>query len=300
MRTSLLVACVVALLWPPTTAGADPPVDDTLAGYALALAERPHDVALLRERAELLVLSGDAAAALEDVRVALALAPDDVTSLVIEGRALTALGRSDEALGALDRALSVAPECFDARRARADLRIALGDRRGAIEDLDEALRAGSDLDAFLDRSRWLVEEGRAAEAAQGLDDALVRTHEAGPIVLAAIDAHLVAHEPAAALAIVDAAVARTPSDPRLVLLRGDVLARADRGAEAREAFERALATIDARLARRRTVASLVDRGDALARLGRTDEARAALEAAAALAPRYPRVLALASRLRRTP
>ena len=294
MRRALLLVPVLVVA---SAAQADPPIDDTLAGYALALAERPHDTALLRERAELLLMSGQPAQALDDLRLALALAPEDSSSLVLQGRALEALGQPDEALAILDRAVAIAPSSFAARRARADLRAVSGDRRGAIEDLDAALALADDVDAFLDRGRWLVREGRAAEAAQGLDEALARTHDAAPLVLAAVDAHVAAGEAHVALGIVDAAVRRAPTDPRLALLRGDVLARLGRTPDAAAAWQSALLAIDARLARRRTVALLVDRGEALVRLGRGDEARAALDEASLAAPRYPRVLALAAHLR---
>lgn len=293
MHRALLLFALLAV---PSAAHADPPIDDTLAGYAVALAERPHDTALLRERAELLLMSGQPARALDDLRVALALAPDDASALVLEGQALEALGEPDEALATLDRAVALAPTSFAARRARADLRVASRDRRGAIEDLDAALALTDDVDAFLDRGRWLVLEGRAAEAAQGLDEALARMHDAAPLLLAAVDAHLAAGESEAALVIVEAAVLRTPTDPRLVLLRGDVLVRLGRASEARAAFEDALVAIEARLSRHRTTALLVDRGETLLRLGRVAEAQATLDEVSATGARYPRAAALAARL----
>ncbi len=296
MRARTVLLGSVLALGMVTPARADPPIDDTLAGYERALAERPHDVALLCQRAELLEMSGEPARALEDVRLALALHPDEVSALVLEGRALVALGRPDEALSSLDRAVALAPESFAARRTRADLRVARGDLRGAIEDLDAALGGSDDVDAYLDRARWLVRDGRAAEAAEGLEQALARTDESAPLVLAAVDAHLAAGSLAPALALVDASLARTPTDPPLGLLRADELLRMGRSADAAAAATDALLTIDERLAHRRTVALLVDRGEALVRLGRIDEARRALEAAQAIQPRYPRALALATRL----
>lgn len=296
MRARSLLLGSVLSLGLVTPARADPPIDDTLAGYDLALAERPHDVSLLCQRAELLERSGEPARALEDVRLALALHPNEPSALVLEGRALAALDRVDEALTSLDRAVALAPESFAARRTRADLRVAHGDLRGAIEDLDAALRFSDDVDAYLDRAHWLVQDGRAAEAAEGLEQALARTESSAPLVLAAIDAHLAAGAPAPALSLVDAAIARTPTDPRLSILRADVLARLGRSADARAAASDALSWIDERLAHRRTAALLVDRGEALVRLGRIDEARSALEAARALQPAYPRVAALAARL----
>ncbi|MFO0685692.1 MAG: tetratricopeptide repeat protein [Sandaracinus sp.] len=294
-RRTVLLGTVLALgLVSP--ARADPPIDDTLAGYAQALAERPHDVALLCQRADLLERSGEPARALEDVRLALALHPDEPSALVLEGRALAALDRIDEAMTSLDRAIAIAPESFAARRTRADLRAARGDLRGAIEDLDAALRLSDDVDAYLDRAHWLVRDGRAAEAAEGLEQALARTEGSAPLVLAAIDAHLAAGAPAPALDLVDAAIARTPTDPRLGLLRADVLARMGRSADAARAASDALERIDERLAHRRTAALLVDRGEALLRLGRIDEARTALASAQEIEPRYPRALALGARL----
>jgi tetratricopeptide (TPR) repeat protein len=280
----------------PLAASADPPIDETIEALDQAIAATPHDVELLMRRGDLFLREARPADALADVHVVLALAPDDARALVLEARALFDVGREEAALASIDRAIELAPTSFDALRTRATLRAALGDRPGAIEDLDTALALADDVDGYLTRARLLQAEHRTLEAARGLETAIAATDQSAALVLACVDLWLESGEPARALPLVDAASARAPSDARLVILRGDVLAAAGRAEEASLAYADALARIDARLARRSTVAGLVDRGDALARLGRVAEAETALAAALAREPEYPRAQALAARL----
>jgi tetratricopeptide (TPR) repeat protein len=159
-----------------------------------------------------------------------------------------------------------------------------------------ALSLSDDVESYLTRARLLRTEHRTLEAANGLESAVLATDRAAPLVLACIDAWLEVGEPARALVLVDAAIASAPHDARLLVLRGDVLTRAGRDADALRSYADALARIDLALARRSTVARLVDRGEALFRLGRVDEAETALAAALAREPEYQRAQELAARL----
>lgn len=295
MRRTAWWILVLALAC-PLTASADPPIDETLEALDRAISATPHDVELLMVRGDLLLREERPADALSDVRVVLALHPSDPRALVLEARALFQVGREEAALASIDRAVEVAPTSFDALRTRATLRAALGDRNGAIEDLDTALSLADDVESYLTRATLLREGHRSREAALGLETALLASDRAAPLVLACIDAWLETGEPARALVLVDAAIASTPSDARLLVLRGDVLARAGRTDDARVSYGEALTRVDAALARRSTVARLVDRGEALVRLGRVAEAEVALAAALARQPEYERARALAARL----
>ncbi len=295
MRPSLVCLLLVLLAW-SSAASADPPVEQTLEALDRAISSRPYDVELLMVRGDLLLREERPADALSDLRVVLALSPGDARALVLEARALFQTGHEEAALASADRAIEVAPTSFDALRTRATLRAALGDPGGAIEDLDTALALADDVESYLTRARLLRAQRRTLEAAHGLEAALLASDHAAPLVLACVDTWLEAGEPVRALALVDQAIVSAPTDPRLVILRGDVLTRAGRTTEAALAYSDALARIDSALARRSTVARLVDRGDALARLGRTAEAEGALAAALAREPEYERAHALAARL----
>jgi tetratricopeptide (TPR) repeat protein len=105
---------------------------------------------------------------------------------------------------------------------------------------------------FVEHRDALVAAGDPAGALAALDAGIARI---GPIVSLEIPAAALALDlgrPDDALARIDGLLARSPGNPILLARRGEVLARAGRTAEARAAYETALAVLERRPRHRRS------------------------------------------------
>jgi predicted Zn-dependent protease len=175
----------------------------------------------------------------------------------------------------LDRLLADHPGHAEALATRARASRALGLHRAAAEDFARAIAAEEALgrttpEHYLERAGALAAEGgdAVAEALHALDEGLGRLGPIPALQLYAIDLELVRSRYDAALARLDAVAAQSPRSGPWLARRGEVLERAGRPADARAAYEQALADLASVTAgRRRTGGS--------ARLER--QVRAALE-----------------------
>ena len=88
--------------------------EDAVSAYAEVIAASPDSGFLYVERARVMARAGDADAALEDVRGALSLDPNDVEAIRLEGELLETLGDLEAALEAFRRAEAMAPDAATA------------------------------------------------------------------------------------------------------------------------------------------------------------------------------------------
>ena len=278
---------------------------------AAVLAADPTHVAALKLRARAAIAADRPEQAVEDMRTALAQAPDDPEIMTLQAMAHARAGSRDLAGERLARAVEAS-----GRAPAESLRYAAfllqdgrdGPAEGVVADALRAAPGDPDLIAMLGdiqagRGDWArvrqtadrlraagdaTGDPAAATAADGLEVAalrgegrdgeavalLERLAAAGdPDAMAeAVRGHLEAGGPAVAQAFLAGLLARDPASPTARLLQAELLAEAGDPAAAEAAFRALIAEGPARPEPHRALAGL------LAGLGRPDEARAAVEA----------------------
>ncbi|WP_245647090.1 tetratricopeptide repeat protein [Microtetraspora niveoalba] len=183
---------------------------------AIELAERDlapdahplHRMVLFANRAQLLARSGRPAEALTDFDRAIAIDPAFPDHYLDRGNLLLAMGRPDDALADYETAISLGPPLPEAYYNRAELRLSVGDLERALADLDHVLELDpAFLDAYVNRAG----------------------------VLEMLDEHEAARRD------VEAGLEIDPGNPHLHGVLGQLETAAGRYAEARTAFDTALA-----------------------------------------------------------
>lgn len=269
-----LVSSVVWLAVAATVpAGAHGPLHEQIADLSARIAQEPRNAALYLRRGELYGLHGDCDAALADLDRAARLAPDLAAVDLARGRTLLRAGRLAPAKEALDRFLAREPDHREANVTRARVLVKLGDYRSAVRDYGRALVGWErpEPEHYVERAQAFAALGDLEQAVRALDEGIAKL---GPIVslqIPAIDFELAAGRMEAALARVDAIASRSPRPEPWLARRGEILERSGRAAEARRAYEAALAGL--RLARpTRTTGELESRlRAALTRLAAHEE-----------------------------
>jgi tetratricopeptide (TPR) repeat protein len=161
-------------------------LDQALAQLGKALAREPAQAALYRARARLRRQSHDPAAALDDLRQAMAHEPREGVSLALAAEdhgeralLLAGLGRYPEAVRECDEALGLQPDLAAAHRLRAEVLLQMGRFPEAVASYDRYLgQAALSLNEFLKRQEPVAaayrERGLAkrklGDAAAALDD----------------------------------------------------------------------------------------------------------------------------------
>ncbi len=97
----------------------------------------------------------------------------------------------------------------------------------------------------------LLSLGKKDEALRALDAGMARVGHVVSLELPAIDLEMELGRPERALARIDALAKTGPPNPLWIARRGEILDKAGRGAEARAAYEKALALIAEKPADRR-------------------------------------------------
>jgi len=259
------LATIPFLLLFAAPAGAHEGLPTTLERLDDRVAAAPDDLDLRLLRAESRRLNRDPAGALDDVRAAARLAPDDPRVDVERGLAQLALGDRDAALGSLRRYLeAVDRPRVDALVAHADLAPA-----GALADLDRAVAIEPSPDLCLRRGALLEARADLAAAAAGYRACAARLDGAVVLRLAAVRVDRARGAADAALAEVDSLLALRADHPGWLELRADVLDDLGRADEARAERYAALAAVEARLTRRRSPRLEAQRAALLEDLGGT-------------------------------
>ena len=228
---------------PMVTLHAHPEIEQALTRINAELTAAPHNAELYLERGELYARHGEWVSADANYLRAAELAPDHPRLARARGALELATGQPREARKLLDAALARAPRDAEALVLRSRAHAASGNSGAAVGDLDRAIALVSapSPELFLERAALLP----AAEAVRSLDAAVQRI---GPVM----SLHLRALALEESLGRIDAAVARLDriaqqSERKEAWLkqRGDLLRRAGREREARDAYASALAAIGA-------------------------------------------------------
>lgn len=202
----------------------------------------------------------------------------EVQLLQLRGLLEDEAGRLDLALATLDQAIQLAPQRAALHHNRGALLQRLARPAEAMAALDQALQLGLDsADAHYNRGNSLQSLGRANDALAAYRAALLRDPQHA---LALYDTARLRWRlgDAAFAEELDAAAAAAPNSPVAPGIKGRLLLRAGRYAEAAAAYARAAAS-DAAAA-----GHFDGLGQALSRLGRFNESQAAHRRAVELAP----------------
>ena len=229
--------------------GAHGPLHEQIAELNARIDHDPRDAGLYLRRGELYGLHGDCDAALADFDRVARLAPALAAVDLARGKALFRAGRLAPAQDALDRFLAREPDHPDGNVTRARVLVKLGDYQAAVRDYGRAIAMWErpEPEHYVEWAQAFAALGDLERAVRALDDGIAKL---GPIVslqIPAIDLELAVGRVEAALARVDAIASRAPRPEPWLARRGEILERAGRAAEARRAYEVALAGL--RLAR---------------------------------------------------
>lgn len=217
---------------------------EQIAQAAARIGRSPRSAALYLARAELYREHDERHRALDDYATALAIDPSLDAVHLARGRFYVDARQPRHALRDLDRFIRLHPDRADAYalRARAHAALAHGDR--ALADYDRAIAGDATPDLVLARAR-LARELQPADpdlALAGLDRALTELGPVPSFLQEAIDIEVAARRYDAALARLDREAALA-SQPLWLVARGDILSRAGRPGDARDAYVRALTAI---------------------------------------------------------
>jgi len=232
---------------------------------------------LLLRRAHFSRQNGDPFAALSDLDRARELGAQGRFMSYERGLTLASLGRDEDALPELDRFLGTGRPTAIALNARAHLRERAGSLEQSLADYEASLALRDDAEIYLARGRVLQSLRRCDDAAEGYRAALARIGKAELLEKALVATLVTCGRHRAALAVVDEHLRSGRGTTDWLLLRGDVLGATGDRSGARAARERALASAEQMLSRKKTAILYYQRARAHVALGRFDEARADLE-----------------------
>ena len=254
-----IVRVLIFLLLLPALAAAHGDLHEQIAAMSRRVEQEPERAELYLQRGQLHRAHREWDAALADYEQAERLDPGLLIVDFLRGVALLDAGRPEAARAAHDRFLARRPDHAEAHATRARAHVALGERLAAARDFSRAiaLLPQPRPEYYLERARALTAAGSEYldEALRGLDAGL---DTLGPIVtlqLYAIDLELARERPGAALARLDRTLRQAGANPTWLARRGEILERAGRPGEAREAYASSMAALE-RLApsRRKTKA----------------------------------------------
>jgi tetratricopeptide (TPR) repeat protein len=195
-----------------------------IADLRTVLRATPESVPALRELVQAYGATGDPALAEESVRRALDTTPDDVSLRLTLAQLLLSGHRDAEALTLLHKLAADTPKSFEAQEGifRAAMNLQRADE-ARVAAMTEQQLAPSKPTGYYRLATLEQALGRWAEAESALQQALARSDGRGE-PLAAMIRLLAQHGQAnRALALVDAAILRTPTDAELNVFRGDIL-----------------------------------------------------------------------------
>ena len=218
------------------------------------VARNPSDPTVRLEQAEVFEVAGqwDQALAALDRAAALGADADQVSGL--RGRILLAAGRTADAKQELDALIRRRPDAPGPYYQRGLALLRLGRPADAAPDFEKAvndLPRPTPEDVFTWRDALLA-AGKPADAVRALDRGMLRVGNVSSLELAAVDLEVQLGRHRDALARLDRLIAQNPHNPAWIARRGELLERTGAHREARAAYTRALAMIEARPAARRS------------------------------------------------
>ncbi|HKY31797.1 MAG TPA: tetratricopeptide repeat protein [Candidatus Polarisedimenticolia bacterium] len=244
---AVLLALAMAMASGPGTP-AHEGLDEQLREATRRIERAPGDASLRLARGELHRARGSWALARADYAEAARLDPRMEAVDLCLGLLHVQSGEPARAVAALDRFLARRPGHADALIGRARARAALDDAAGALSDYDAGIAAYADParpqpEHYLERAGLAAKRGDIPRALRGLDEGLARLGNPVTLQMMAIDLESARGAVHAALARVDAILAAAGRKERWLKRRGEILERAGRRAEARAAYEDALAAL---------------------------------------------------------
>ncbi|HSP98498.1 MAG TPA: tetratricopeptide repeat protein [Candidatus Dormibacteraeota bacterium] len=243
----LVLLCAVA------PARAHVGTDELLAASRAAAAANPADADVQLQLARALRLAGDSDGALVALDAALAHGADADEVAATRAGVLLDAGQAAAAVAELDRLLARRPDAPGAHFDRGRACLALGRADDAARELGVAiatLPAPRPEQVLLHRDALLA-QGRIADAVRALDAGMARLGTIAALQLPAVELELRLDRTDAALARLDALMARAGRNPFWLVRRAEILAGAGRGAEARAAYEEAGTVLAAHAGARR-------------------------------------------------
>jgi protein O-GlcNAc transferase len=218
------------------------------------VARNPSDPAVRLEQALAFEAGGRWDQALEALDRAAALGADRDEVSGHRARVLLAAGRIDDAKRELDALIVRRPDAPGPYYQRGLALVRLGRPAAAAADLEKAIATLPRVtpeDVFTWRDALLA-AGKPAEALRALDRGMLRVGHVPSLELAAIDLEATRGRARAAVERIDRLIAQNPQNPAWIARRGELLERSGAGDEARVAYAKALAMIEARPAARRS------------------------------------------------
>ena len=248
----LLLLPFVALV-SPVSVEAHGAVHEQIEALTQQIHRAPSNAGLYVMRGELLSEHGDWDAALSDYRRAGQLNPGLTIIDLARGKTLFQAGQFSSAKDSFDRYLVRQPQHTDALISRAKVLAQLGQLDASVADYTRAIeylvRLGHpNPDYYFERARLVAARGRShvLDALRGLDEGLVALGPLAALQLYAIELELTIGRTESALARLDSLAGQQSHRSEAWLARrAEILELSGRTGDARIAYERALAAIDA-------------------------------------------------------
>jgi predicted Zn-dependent protease len=260
-----LAALILVATLPASTASAHGDVHEAIAALTQEIAAHPADAKLYLRRGELHRAHQDWSAAGADFDKAQALDPQLIVVELARGEMLAQAGRSEAAQAALDRFLAERPGDVRALTARARVLADKMQWTSAAEDFARAIARAPEPEPalYIEHARALQRAGKHDAALATLDAGAARLGPLITLLQPAIDLEVEAGQFDAALARLAKVIAAAPRKERWLLRRGELLEKAGRPAEAREAYAAAQSALAAVPPERRATAAGQDLAKAI-------------------------------------
>ncbi|MBI5763584.1 MAG: tetratricopeptide repeat protein [Planctomycetes bacterium] len=248
------------------------------------LAKEPKRIDLLLQRAHCNAEAGRAADAVSDLDAARQIDPRSRLVRLQRGLVLSQLNRATEAEAELTRYIADGGEDERAWIERARIRAHAGRMNEAVDDFSKALTTSNDLDAFLERGKLHEQAGRLDEAATGYRQGLDRMPRSLVLQLPLIRVETARGRYAAAIQLIDDALATAPVKTDWYLRRAEVHTAAGNEAAAGADLKSAMQEAERMVLAKRTALNLMARARVLAAMKKDEDARRDLQAVRDMAP----------------
>jgi tetratricopeptide (TPR) repeat protein len=243
LACATLLSCGIVALPPDGLAHGD--LHERISLATQAIQKDTNNAALFLARGELYREHEDWPAATSDFDRAEKLNPQLAEVDFCRAQLLTDSGALTAARAKFDQYLTRVPTDGRALVARARLLARIGERRLAVEDYTRALAQLREPqpDYFLERARLQAADGDVEAALKGLDEGVKALGAILTFELYAMELELGRGRHDAALARLDIVMQQTPRKENWLARRADILLAAGRSAEARDAYQAALAAV---------------------------------------------------------
>jgi len=286
MRPRASFAAGIAVFLSITAALAHPGILHDLERVSAAIDKDPRSAELYVERAYYYRLNAQFSEALADLDQARALDPRDTHVAAERGLTLSAMGRDREAEAELTRFIRAGGRNDQILAERARVRERAGRHVGAVADYKAALDLKPDVELYLACGALQESLHDSKGAASTYRDGLAHVGSAVTLNLALIRVETERKNYTAALALIDAELARAAVKTDWYLQKGDVLHAAGHEEQARAVREQALAEANSVLAQNPSGIRLYSRAKVQIALGNQEEARRDLEKTLEKSPKF--------------